>query len=565
MKTGLVLEGGGIRGIFSAGVMDVLMEEGIVFDGAVGVSAGAAFGCNYKSGQNRRSIRYNLKFARDPRYSSLRSLLTTGDLFNAQFCYHDIPEKLFPFDMEAFRENPMEFYIVCTDVETGKPVYHLCEKDEDEHEMLEWFRASGSMPMVSRVVEVGGFKLLDGGISDSIPLRFMEEQGYDRNLVILTRPADYVKKPVSMMPLIRRVLREYPAVVEGLENRHLVYNEEVAYVRQREAGKYALVIRPDTELDIGRVEHDRFKIRAVYKEGRKKARRMLPAIRRFLADAKKASGQKPPFTEIKPSSAEEGVYRSAVSSSRSEEDLKRKVVSPAPPEEGIRGKAVSPSPSGEDHKGNIVKPSLVDDPAFNAAYIYSDGADEPLYSAAAENKAEADRRAEDTERQKYGKKYGREFRSVLVGDSNDEQEPFEKPFPAGKLPDIPVDQEPFGTSSISRRAADEQTSAFKEQTADQQTSVPAEQAADQPEVPVENVSIQVGSVSLNEFESPASESVLADKALAEDALAEDALADGNPVDDDQNRWSPVIAGNKKRWKRRNWKPGEMTSLKQKND
>ena len=160
MKKGLVLEGGGIRGIFSAGVMDVLMEEGIKFDGGIGVSAGAAFGCNYKSGQPRRAIRYNLKYAKDPRYSSVRSLLTTGDLFNAQFCYHDIPNKLYPFDWKAFRENPMEFYLVCTDVETGKPVYHLCG-EENEWEMLEWFRASGSMPLVSRVVEIDGQKLLD--------------------------------------------------------------------------------------------------------------------------------------------------------------------------------------------------------------------------------------------------------------------------------------------------------------------------------------------------------------------------------------------------------------------
>lgn len=286
MKTGLVLEGGGLRGIFSAGVLDVLMEEGIEFDGAVGVSAGAAFGCNYKSRQPRRAIRYNLKFAKDPRYSSVRSLMKTGDLFNAQFCYHDIPEKLFPFDWKAFRENPMQFYLVCTDVETGKPVYHLCDNDSD-WEGLEWFRASGSMPLVSRIVEVGGHRLLDGGISDSIPLRFMEDQGFERNVVILTRPAGYVKKPASMMSLMRRALRNYPATADAIANRHQVYNETLAYIRQREAGKFALVIRPDTDLDVGRVEHDRQKIRAAYKAGRRAARRRLSEIRRFLNAAKK--------------------------------------------------------------------------------------------------------------------------------------------------------------------------------------------------------------------------------------------------------------------------------------
>ena len=286
MKKGLVLEGGGIRGIFSAGVMDVLMEEGIKFDGGIGVSAGAAFGCNYKSRQPRRAIRYNLKYAKDPRYSSVRSLLKTGDLFNAQFCYHDIPNKLYPFDWKAFRENPMEFYLVCTDVETGKPVYHLCG-EENEWEMLEWFRASGSMPLVSRMVEIDGQKLLDGGITDSIPLRFMEKKGYDRNVVILTRPANYVKEPASMMRVISRVLQKYPETVQAMEKRHIVYNETLAYIRQREAGKYAFVIRPETDLDVGRVEHDRYKIREAYKAGRRAARRHLDALRRFLEAADK--------------------------------------------------------------------------------------------------------------------------------------------------------------------------------------------------------------------------------------------------------------------------------------
>ena len=290
MKTGLVLEGGGIRGIFTAGILDVLMEEGIEFDGAVGVSAGAAFGGNYKSGQARRTIRYNLRYAKDPRYSSFRSLLATGDLFNAQFCYHDIPEKHDPLDWDSFYKNPMEFYLVATDCETGKPVYHLCDESEDNYETLEWFRASGSMPLVSRVVEIGGYKLLDGGIADSIPLRFMEEQGYERNLVILTRPAGYVKQPNPLMPVIRRALSSYPEAVRAIGDRHIFYNQELAYVRQREAGKYAYVIRPEGDLDIGRIEHDRHKIRTVYKEGRRLARRHLSAIRRFLAAAKTESG-----------------------------------------------------------------------------------------------------------------------------------------------------------------------------------------------------------------------------------------------------------------------------------
>ncbi len=146
------------------------------------------------------------------------------------------------------------------------------------------------MPLVSRVVEVGGYKLLDGGVADSIPLRFMEEQGYERNLVILTRPAGYVKQPNPLMPVIRRALSSYPEAVRAIGDRHIFYNQELAYVRQREAGKYAFVIRPEGDLDIGRIEHDRLKIRTVYKEGRRLARRHLSAIRRFLAAAKTESG-----------------------------------------------------------------------------------------------------------------------------------------------------------------------------------------------------------------------------------------------------------------------------------
>ena len=148
MKTGLVLEGGAMRGIFTAGVCDVLMENGIDFDGCIGVSAGACFGCNFKSKQIGRAIRYNTRYCKDWRYCSVRSLIKTGDMFGAEFCYHTIPEKLDKFDAETFNNSNMEFYVVCTDVYTGKPVYHLCGEVDDK--LYEWFRASASMPFVSK-------------------------------------------------------------------------------------------------------------------------------------------------------------------------------------------------------------------------------------------------------------------------------------------------------------------------------------------------------------------------------------------------------------------------------
>lgn len=280
MKTGLVLEGGAMRGLFSAGVMDVLMEHQIAFDGAIGVSAGAAFGCNYKSRQPGRVIRYNTEYARDPRYCSLRSLFKTGDLFGADFCYHELPNKLDPFDTEAFQQNPMEFYVVCTDVLTGEAVYQKCGIADDE--CFEWLRASASMPLVSRTVEIGGRRMLDGGIADSIPLRYFEQIGYNKILVILTQPEGYRKKKNKALPLIRLSFRQYPKMVEALEKRHKKYNDTLAYVKKREREGAVLVLRPQDSLSIGRVEHNPERMRQVYDCGRKVALQSLEQIEAFL-------------------------------------------------------------------------------------------------------------------------------------------------------------------------------------------------------------------------------------------------------------------------------------------
>ena len=186
MKKGLILEGGAMRGLFTAGILDVMMERGVEPDGIIGVSAGAAFGCNYKSRQVGRAVRYNKRFARDSRYSGLRSLLMTGDYFNASFAYHTVPSRYDVFDNETFESNPMAFICVCTDVETGKPVYKRLETSGDI--TYDYIRASASMPLFSRTVELEGRRLLDGGVSDSIPLEYAEHEGYGRNVVILTQP-----------------------------------------------------------------------------------------------------------------------------------------------------------------------------------------------------------------------------------------------------------------------------------------------------------------------------------------------------------------------------------------
>ena len=279
MKKGLVLEGGAMRGLFTAGIIDVMMEAGVEPDGLIGVSAGAAFGCNYKSKQPGRAIRYNTRFAKDKRYSGLKSLLTTGDYFNAQFGYHIVPYQYDIFDVETFEQNPMEFIVVCTDVLTGQAVYHKMERvDFDE---LEWLRASASMPLASKVVEVAGRKLLDGGVADSIPLEYFESIGYDRNVVILTQPEGYTKQRTKLMPLMRIGLRHYPEMVQAMDRRYLMYNRELEFVRQAEREGRCLVIRPDEKLPIGHISHDPEEMKRVYQIGREMGDRYIERIKAF--------------------------------------------------------------------------------------------------------------------------------------------------------------------------------------------------------------------------------------------------------------------------------------------
>lgn len=279
MKRGLVLEGGAMRGLFTAGITDVMMEAGIEPDGVIGVSAGAAFGCNIKSRQPGRAIRYNTRFANDQRYSGLRSLLKSGDYFNAEFGYHIVPKQYDIFDVETFEQNPMVFIVVCTDVLTGQAVYH--RMDRVSFDELEWLRASASMPLASKVVEVGGRKLLDGGVADSIPLEYFEHIGYDRNVVILTQPAGFVKEPNKLMPLMRLGLRRYPKMVEALAMRHEMYNRELEYVRQAEREGRSLVIRPEEKIPIGHISHDPEQMRRVYEIGRKMGERYIDRIKAF--------------------------------------------------------------------------------------------------------------------------------------------------------------------------------------------------------------------------------------------------------------------------------------------
>lgn len=269
MKLGLVMEGGAMRGLFTAGVIDVFMERNILFDGAVGTSAGATFGCNIKSKQIGRPLRYNCNYCNDPRYGTIRSWIKTGDFFDKEFCYNELPYKLDIFDADAFRDNPMEFYVTATDVETGKAVYHKCYDGLIDD--IEWIRASASVPIVSNIVKIDEYKLLDGGIADSVPLEFLETKGYEKNVVVLTQPDDYKKKPNKLLPLCKLIYKRYPKFINAFATRHDRYNANIDYVRKQENEGKAFVICPECKLPVKNAEKNIDNLKKAYDMGRKAA------------------------------------------------------------------------------------------------------------------------------------------------------------------------------------------------------------------------------------------------------------------------------------------------------
>ncbi|MBE5953062.1 MAG: patatin family protein [Lachnospiraceae bacterium] len=282
-KVGLVLEGGGMRGMYTTGVLDVLMKEKLFADAVIGVSAGAVFGCSYMSEQYGRGLRYNLKYINDDRYVSMKSWLKTGNIFNEKFCYDELPNKLDVYDYDKFQENAAKvpFYVCCTNVDTGKPEYIRCT---DFREEMDYMRASASLPLVSKIVYKGGKKLLDGGCSDSIPVDYFRSIGYKKNIVVLTRPAGYVKRPSSTAKLLRLRYKKYPDFVQANLNRHDDYNKSLWRVEEYERQGEALIIRPSIEYKIGRLERDKEKLQYMYNLGRQDANTKLEEIKVFLAE-----------------------------------------------------------------------------------------------------------------------------------------------------------------------------------------------------------------------------------------------------------------------------------------
>ncbi len=278
MKTGLVLEGGAMRGMYTAGVLDTFMENNISVDSVVGVSAGALFGVNYISKQKGRVIRYNKRFNCDKNYLGLKPLLKEGNIVNTKYAYYDVPHDLDPFDDEAYKKSPISFYAVVTNMQSGKPEYIKISSVFDQMDTL---RASGSMPFVSKPVDLDGALYLDGGISDSIPFEWAMSQGIDKPVIVLTRDMEYTKKPMSKA-LINIFYRKYPNLAKSLCNRHNVYNSDIEKLKKLEKEGRVFVIRPSKPIDIKKTEKDPEKLQSVYDLGISDCKNSLERLKEYL-------------------------------------------------------------------------------------------------------------------------------------------------------------------------------------------------------------------------------------------------------------------------------------------
>lgn len=263
-QAGLVLEGGGMKGAYTAGVLDFFLEKEMEFASVYGVSAGAVHMCSYLSKQKGRSIRISTKYGADPRYCSVASLLLTGDLFNVKTCYDTVPNKWEPFDHKTYESYQGKAYAVVTNIETGKPEYLPVDECR---EGLQKVRASASLPLVSRNVPIGDKLYLDGGCSDSIPIAKSIMDGNKKNVVILTKEVGYVRKPATKIGLLKVRYRKYPKLVEAMQKRHITYNETLEYLERLEESGKVFIIRPKKASDVGRIEKDAKKLQALYEEG----------------------------------------------------------------------------------------------------------------------------------------------------------------------------------------------------------------------------------------------------------------------------------------------------------
>ncbi|QHT58984.1 patatin family protein [Paenibacillus lycopersici] len=274
---GLVLEGGGMRAVYTAGVLEYFLEQGIIFPYIIGVSAGACVATSYLSRQKGRNKVVNVDMITDKRYISWGNYFRKGQMFGMDFIFDEIPNKLVPFDFQAFAASSEEFVAATTDVVTGETIFY--RKSDPDFDVLTVLRASSSLPFIAPIVNYDGRQLLDGGISDPIPLQQAEKDGYKRNVVVLTRDSGYRKSPNRFAWFVRRIYAKFPKFVRIMLQRHKIYNNQVAYIRDQEARGDIFVIRPQKPLEVGRMEKNSAKLDALYWQGYEDAKRLLPSLK----------------------------------------------------------------------------------------------------------------------------------------------------------------------------------------------------------------------------------------------------------------------------------------------
>lgn len=290
MKTCLILEGGAMRGMYTSGVLDVLLENNLHVDGIIGVSAGALFGINYCSKQIGRALRYNKKYINDKSvdYMSFKNLIKTGNLINKDFAFNELPFKLDVFDEKTFRKSKTDFYATITNVKTGKAEYVKIDNTEKQ---MEVFRATGAMPFVSQMVEINNELYLDGALGDSIPIEKAKDLGYDKLIVVLTRPLNYKKKkPLQILAKIK--YKEYPNLIEAINTRYQKYNDTIEKIIDLENKKEIIVVRPTKDLKIKRIERNTDKLQEMYDLGVSDCKELLPNIKSFLSGEVEVYGKK---------------------------------------------------------------------------------------------------------------------------------------------------------------------------------------------------------------------------------------------------------------------------------
>ena len=278
-NAGLVLEGGGMRGSYTAGVLDYFIDKGLEFPSVYGVSAGALIGANFVCGQKERGFRTLTNYIGNKEYSGMRYLLTTGNWYNNDFAYNRIPNELDPADYEAYIRSPMKFYSVIANLETGKAeYYHITDLKKE----MNWLRASASLPLLSTPVVLDGQKYLDGGICDSIPLEKSMADGNGKNVVILTQHRGFIKKPSANRYPSRVMYRRYPEFVRAMDTRHDMYNAQTDLCYEMEKQGKAYIIQPEKPVEIARLEKDKAKLRRLYETGYREGAKHYEKLMEFL-------------------------------------------------------------------------------------------------------------------------------------------------------------------------------------------------------------------------------------------------------------------------------------------